>query len=141
MTHLHLLSEVHAAGRHVGGPHGLDLGDGLEPGLVQQLVVVGDDFVEESQALQPFVVDGALRVKVVEVGAGGEHDCRFVVSVAVQFLGGVVVVVVDGVGVVVRVGWGGVGWGGWGAEGKEVGGRLVGRRLTFEFLFCFVFVS
>ena len=116
MTHLHLLSEVHAAGRHVGGPHGLDLGDGMEPGLVQQLVVVGDDFVEEPQALQPFVVDGALRVKVVEVGAGGKHDCRFVVSVAVQILGGVVVGVADGVVVVVRVGWGG-GVGGGGGKG------------------------
>lgn len=50
-------------------------------------VEVGDDLVEEPQALDAPVVDALLRVEVGEVGEGGEHDADLVVGLAVQLLG------------------------------------------------------
>lgn len=58
--------------RTVGGPH---------------LVEVGNDLVEEAQALHPHVVTVQLDVEVVEVGDGGKHDPHLRVGLVVQVLG------------------------------------------------------
>lgn len=50
-------------------------------------VEVGDDLVEEAQALDAPVVDALLGVEVGEVGQGGEHDADLVVGLAVKLLG------------------------------------------------------
>lgn len=50
-------------------------------------VKVGDDLVEEAQALDAPVVDALLSVEVGEIGQGGEHDADLVVGLAVKLLG------------------------------------------------------
>ena len=73
----------HAAGRHVRRPDRLYLRDVCEARVPQEVVVVGENLVKNPDALEAVVVDGALRVEVVEIGAGGEHDANLVVRMAV----------------------------------------------------------
>lgn len=51
------------------------------------LVKVGDDLVEQAQALQPFLVDVALRVEYFEVRHRRKHDADAVVGLMVPVLG------------------------------------------------------
>ena len=59
----------------------------LLPRLLQQVIVVGQDLVQDPDALEPIVVNRVLRVKVVKVWAGSEHDTNGIVCVTVQLLG------------------------------------------------------
>lgn len=65
----------------VGGWRGKE-GKVLSPDLIK----VGDDFIEHSQALDPLVVGVQFHVELGEVGDGGEEDGRPAVLLAVQLL-------------------------------------------------------
>lgn len=52
------------------------------------LVKVGDDLIQQSQALHPHVVAVQLDVEVVEVRDGGEQDADLCVRLIVQILNG-----------------------------------------------------
>ena len=69
---------------HVGGPDGLDLVHGAEAILPDQVVKVGDDLVEQSEALDALVVAVQLGVELVKVGDAGEDDADAVVRLRVQ---------------------------------------------------------
>ncbi len=75
-----------ADGGHVGGPDGLDLVEGAESVVADEIIEVGDDLVQEPQALDALVVEVQLHVELVEVGDGGEEDADTGVRLAVQFL-------------------------------------------------------
>lgn len=77
---------VEARRRHVRGADGLDLNDVAKARLLEQRVVIGDDFVEESETLESLVVHRLLRVEVGEVGHRREHHAHRVVGLGVQFL-------------------------------------------------------
>lgn len=49
-------------------------------------VKIGDDLVEEAQALNATVVDALLRVEVGKIGQGGKHHSNLIVRLAVQLL-------------------------------------------------------
>lgn len=73
---------------HVGAAHGLDFVDSPEAVLLEQLVKVGNDLVEQSEALEALVRAIHLRVELVEVGHAGEYDAHFGVTLMVEFLVG-----------------------------------------------------
>ena len=52
------------------------------------LIKVSDDLVEETQALQPLLVDVRLCVELLEVRDGGEHHAHQVIRLVVQVLQG-----------------------------------------------------
>ena len=65
----------------VGGCRGKE-GKVLSPDLIK----VGDDFIEDSQALDALVVGVQLHVELGEVGDGGEENGRPAVLLTVQLL-------------------------------------------------------
>lgn len=50
------------------------------------LIKVGNDLVEEPQALDPHIVAVQLDVEVIEVGDGGEHDAHLGVGLVIEVL-------------------------------------------------------
>lgn len=52
------------------------------------LIEVGDDLVQQTQTLQPLLVDIALRVEDFEVRHGREHDTNAVIGLMVPVLNG-----------------------------------------------------
>ena len=77
---------IQPRGCHECGSDGLDLLEHAELGLGQQFVKVADDFVEESETFEAFLIDITLLVKLFVVGNGGEHHGYVFVSLAVQIL-------------------------------------------------------
>lgn len=73
---------------HVGAAHGLDFVDSPEPVLLEQLVKVGDDLVEQPEALEALVRAIHLRVELVKVGNAGEDDAHLGITLMVEFLVG-----------------------------------------------------
>ena len=69
--------------RHVGCSRRLDLLNTLELVLLQDLVKVGDDLVEEAQALHTLIVGLQLHVELGEVGDGGEYNAAAVALLVV----------------------------------------------------------
>jgi len=55
---------------------------------VSHLIEVGDDLVEEPQALDSLVIHLSLGVEVCEARDGGEHHAHGVVGLRVQLLWG-----------------------------------------------------
>lgn len=71
---------------HIGGAGRLYLLDVPEFLLGQNLVKVGDDFIQEPKTLHPFVVRLQLHVELGKVGDGPEQDAHAVALLVVQFL-------------------------------------------------------
>ena len=78
---------IDAAGSHVRRVDRLDLQDVGEAAIVEQeVIVVGEDLVQEPDAFETVVVHRRLVVEVVEVWTGGEYESSFIVRLAVEFL-------------------------------------------------------
>lgn len=54
--------------------------------LAQQLIKVGDNFVEKPQTFYSFVIRFQFNVKLGKVWNGGEHDANTFALLVVQFL-------------------------------------------------------
>lgn len=72
---------------HVSGAGALYLLDVLELVLGEYLVEVGDDLVQETEALHALVVALQLDIELGEVGDGGEHHADGFALLVVQLLG------------------------------------------------------
>lgn len=71
---------------HVRRAGALDLLDVLELVLGEDLVEVGDDLVEQAEALDTLVVALQLHVELGEVRDGREHDAHGLALLVVQLL-------------------------------------------------------
>lgn len=71
---------------HVRGAGRLDFFDALETLFAEQLVEVGNDFVQQPQTLHALVVCLELHVELGKVRYGREHYAHAVALLVIQFL-------------------------------------------------------